>query len=451
MGQSPRHYEETVRVFPIQLTRWIEGQPDLSYLVKAANDTQALYTTSTNELNIAPLKEDVVNRRFESKRAKIRDFFWPTARSMRGDCYGTKSFDDSCNRAANTMAGSTLWDAVSTVPFVQFALINILGPVAMPAAIGASLGLMVFSNGCGKTGANRAKGKSFIANCGLAGFIFLSVAKTAASGIGFDILVNKEGIAKEFAAQTLQEQIQKRQDKLSELQTLSNPKLINLQNSCEPLQNKIRTTSKELQPQTYETLYVQAYGTYAQKTSLIGLTNNQILEKYGGVSGIPGVCNRADAQLAIDLKQADKLQEIIATTNSKIGTLPAVNMLQEEFPKVFKDKFKLNDDDTVEIRSGQDVVSQATLQFWEKLNDPSRISEIGTSLFWMAISVILSFFATLFLWGLSLTKEMKMSYNTRLLRYRMELLQSYQENLPLALKQQRERRAQETRSTGEQQ
>ena len=450
MSQSGHKNEEKVRVFPVQLTRWIEAQPDLSYLVKAANDTPALYTTSTNELNIAPLKEDIVNRRFESKAANLRNFFWPTARSMRGDCYGTKSFDEMCNRAANTMAGSTLWDAISTVPFVQFALINFLGPGAMPAAIGASVGMMVFSNGCGKTGANRAKGKSMIANFGLAGFILLSIVKTAASGVGFDILVNQEGIAKEFASKTLQEQIQKRQDKLSELQTLSNPKLINLQNSCEPLQDKIRNTSKEMQPQTYETLYVQAYGTYAQKTSLIGLTNDQIIKKHGGVSGIPGVCNRADAQLAVDLKQADKLQEIIAATNSKVGTQPAVNLLQEEFPEVFKDKFKINDKNIVEVRSGQDVVSEATTQFIEKIQDPSRISEIGISLFWMTISVILSFFATLFLWSLSLTKEMKMSYNTSLLKYRMELLQSYQENLPLALKQQRERRAKENNAMEDQ-
>ena len=67
----------------------------------------------------------------------------------------------------------------------------------------------------------------------------------------------------------------------------------------------------------------------------------------------------------------------------------------------------------------------------------------------MGVSIILSVMATILLWALSTTKEMKMSYNTKLLRYRMDLLQSYQDNLPLALKLRRERRAQEQKNGGE--
>ena len=435
--------EETVRVFPIQLTRWIEGQPDLAYLVKAANDTPALYTTSTNELSIAPIKEDVINKKFNSKRAKLREFFWPTARSMRGDCFGTKSFDETCSRAANTMAGSTVWDAISTVPFIQFALINYLKAAALPAALGLSILLMVFSNGCGRTGANRAKGRSTIANFGLAGFIFLSILKTAFSGVGFDILVNQDGITKEYANQILKEQLEKQQTKLQELQSLSNPKLINLQNSCKPLQKKLAEVNKDVQPKTFETVYVQAYGTYAQKQSLIGLSNEQILQKYGGVPGIPGICNKADAQLTLDLKQANILQQRIGNISTKSANLPALDLLKTEFPKVFDDKFKINRENEIEIRSGQDVVGQATTQFLEKIKDPQRISELGISLFWMGVSIILSTVATVLLWALSLTKEMKMSYDTKLLKYRMDLLQAYQENLPLALRRQRERRRRE--------
>ena len=70
---------------------------------------------------------------------------------MRGDCFGTKNFDDTCGRAANTMAGSTVWDAISTVPFVQFALVNYLKGAAFPAAVVISLLMMVLSNIVGKT------------------------------------------------------------------------------------------------------------------------------------------------------------------------------------------------------------------------------------------------------------------------------------------------------------
>tara|TARA_B100000674_G_C37960908_1_gene971944 strand:- start:1886 stop:3226 length:1341 start_codon:yes stop_codon:yes gene_type:complete len=436
--------QEAIKVYPIQLTSWIESQPDLAYLVEAANNTPALYRNGSKELNIAPLKEDIISKRFSNKRARIKDFFWPSARSMRGDCFGTKNFDDTCARAANTMAGSTIWDAISTVPFVQFALVNYLKGAAFPAAVVISLLMMVISNIAGKTGANRAKGRASISTLGLTFFIGLSVVKTLLSGVGFDILVNQDGITKEYSNIVLNEQIDAKEKRLDELQTLNGPKLVNLQNSCQPLQNKLNSIDKDLQPKTFETVYVQAYGTYAQKQSLIGLTDEEIIAKYGGVSGIPGMCNKAEIQLAIDLKQADLLQEQIAGLNTKIGSSTSLSILQSEFPEIFQDKFKINTSTgEVEIRSGQEVVSQASQQFLSKLRDPEKFTQLGISLFWMIVSVLLSGMAVFFLWALSLTKEMKMSYNTSLLRDRMNLLQAYQDNLPRALQKRREHRSQE--------
>ena len=110
MSDSEQNNEDRVKVFPVQLTSWIEGQPDLAYLVEAANSTPALYKTGSDNLKVAPQREDIVNKKYSSTSAKIREFIWPSARSMRGDCFGTKTFDETCARAANTMAGSTLWD-----------------------------------------------------------------------------------------------------------------------------------------------------------------------------------------------------------------------------------------------------------------------------------------------------------------------------------------------------
>ena len=427
------------KIYPMVLTNWIETQPELSYLTKAANDTPALYSRNANELIIAPIKEDVINKEYDRFSRKLREFIWPSAQSMRGDCFGTKNFDQTCARAGNTMSASTIWDAVSTVPFVQFALLNYLKGAAFPAAIIISLGLMVASNAAGRTGSNRAKGRATIANFGLAGFILLSIIKTAFSGVGFDILVNQDGITKEYAKDVLALQINKQQEKLTELRTLSNPKLINLQNACQPLQEKLASINKDINPKTFETVYVQAYGTYAQKQSMIGLTNDQIVKKFGGVSGIPGMCNKAEAQLSIDLKQADILQERISVISGKAANLPPLELLKTEFPAVYKDKFKTNSKQEIEIRSGQEIVGQATKQFIVKLQDPQRIAELGISLFWMSISIILSTIATVLLWSLSLTKEMRMSYNTTLLGYRMKLLQSYQDSLPTLLKTKNEK------------
>ena len=448
MSESQQNNEDKVKVFPVQLTSWIEGQPDLAYLVEAANSSPALYTTGSKELKIAPQREDIVNKKYSSNTSKIREFIWPSARSMRGDCFGTKTFDETCTRAANTMAGSTLWDAVSTIPFVQFALINYLKFASLPVAFVISIGLMVLSNVAGRTGANRAKGRGAIANYGLAFFILLSLVKTLLSGVGFDILVNKDGITKEYANQVLDEQIDKKQSTLEELQALKNPKLLNLQSACRPLLDKLARINKDLQPEEHNTTWVRAFGLWEQKQAMVGMSNDALIKKFGGVSGIPGVCNQSSAQLALDLKDADKMRESISLTRNKLGDETALNILQSDFPKVFSNEFKIVEDGNIEIKSGQEVVGQAFTQFFDKIQDPERIFGLGVSLFWMGVSIILSVMATILLWALSTTKEMKMSYNTKLLKYRMDLLQSYQENLPLALKLRRERRAQEQQNGG---
>ena len=123
-GQGPAKPSSTsgqITVNPIQLVRWIKNQVELGYIVEAANNTPALYQRSDGELIVSPQQADVVGKKLRSRKAQLREFFWPSAQSMRGKCFGTKSFDDTCGKAANMMAGSTAWDAISTVPFVQFA------------------------------------------------------------------------------------------------------------------------------------------------------------------------------------------------------------------------------------------------------------------------------------------------------------------------------------------
>ena len=76
MGDLEQNNEDRVKVFPVQLTSWIEGQPDLAYLVEAANNTPALYKTGSDNLKVAPQREDIVNKKYSSTSAKIREFVW---------------------------------------------------------------------------------------------------------------------------------------------------------------------------------------------------------------------------------------------------------------------------------------------------------------------------------------------------------------------------------------
>jgi len=68
---------------------------------------------------------------------------------------------------------------------------------------------------------------------------------------------------------------------------------------------------------------------------MFGLTNEQLISKFGGVSGIPGMCNKAEAQFGLDLKQADSLQDKIAGLNTRIGLHPPLKVLQSDFLNVF--------------------------------------------------------------------------------------------------------------------
>ena len=133
------------------------------------------------------------------------------------------------------------------------------------------------------------------------------------------------------------------------------------------------------------------------------------------------------------------MQARIANWNSKVGSTPPLQLLQSDFPDVFENEFKINKEGQIEIRSGQQVVGEAFLQFFDKLKDPEKIFQLGISLFWMVVSLILSILATILLWALSRNKEMKWSFSRDLLQYRLTLLQANQDNLPLALRRRRER------------
>jgi hypothetical protein len=71
------------------------------------------------------------------------------------------------------------------------------------------------------------------------------------------------------------------------------------------------------------------------------------------------------------------------------------------------------------------MVSAAWTQFFAKLFDPSKVGELGFSLFWMFVSVVLSSGAVFFLWGKSKSEDMKMSYSNELLLEREKFLEGY--------------------------
>jgi len=96
----------------------------------------------------------------------------------------------SGNAYPHLMAVSTLWDAITTYPLIEFALTDFISVFAFPAAIGLSLGLTAGSNIAGKESCNRTKGKRGSARSAL--FIFLGLSLLSLPSRRFSVKLIKQ-------------------------------------------------------------------------------------------------------------------------------------------------------------------------------------------------------------------------------------------------------------------
>jgi len=416
-----------VELSPLTLVKWIDTSPDLQYIREAADKLQARYDSEAKEISFKTPDRNLISKRRNNLKNKLREILWPSGSSLRGITSSSQEFDQSCSTTANLMAGSTAWDAISTFPILQYGTSSYLGFLAAPAAIVMSAGLMFVSNWSGQHSCNRTKGKKANARGALIFFAVLSFGKTALAGVGMDILVNTSGITKEYAATLANEQIQKSQDQLNQLRTLANPKYLEFKQSCDTLKKQMEPLERE--NPLFTTFYVRAYGEYKEQQAMQGMSTQQKLEKYGdSISNIPGDCNKQRIQAEIDGSAGDALSVKLDKWRSEKEAQTPLQFLSQNFPDVFNDNFKVTRNE-VTIRDGAQMVSAAWTQFFDKLFDPSRAGELGFSLFWMFVSIVLSSGAVFFLWGKSKSEDMKMSYSNALLLERDNFLDGYTEAL----------------------
>ena len=416
-----------VELSPLTLVKWIDTSPDLQYIREAADKLQARYDREGKEISFQTPDRKIISKRRDNLRHKLREILWPSGASLRGNTSASQEFDQSCSTTANLMAASTLWDAISTYPILQYGTSSYLGILAAPAAIAMSAGLMFASNWSGQHSCNRTKGKKGNARGALIFFAILSFGKTALAGVGMDILVNTSGITKEYAASLANEQIEKSQEQLAKLRKFENPKYLGFKQSCEELKKQLALLKRE--DPLFTTIYVRTYGEYKEQQAMQGMSTQQKLERFGGsVSNISGDCNKQRVQAEIDGSASDQLSIKLDQWRTLKESQPPIQFLSQNFPEVFEDKFKVVGNE-VTIRDGGQMVSAAWTQFFSKLLNPSRTGELGFSLFWMFVSVVLSGGAVFFLWGKSKSEDMKMSYSNELLLEREKFLEGYTEAL----------------------
>jgi hypothetical protein len=426
----------TQNIKSLDLVRWIETQSSLSYLREMAGETLAQHDSVTGQFSVKPLDPSLIQRRYAGPWSGLADLLKPSARSMRGNTYSSPRFESSCTTTANVMAASTAWDAVSTVPFIQFGLQGFFGVLSPPIAWGISIGLMVVSNLLGKLGCNRTKGSIGLANFGLLGFLFLSLIKTGLAGVGFEILVNQDGIARRYADTVALREVSKVNQNLTELLEFKDPKYTQFKGACEAAKRELSGVSRT--DGKYDSLYRRTYGSIAEQDRLRPLTLDAKLELLNN-SQIEGECTKQDLQLIQNQRSADELRANLDRYRSERAKLNSFEFLAKEFPSVFQQEFRIDKSrDQIFIREGGTVIGQAFEQFTSRIRRPDQISELAISLFWMAVSIVLTTLAVFFIWTLSRNKEMIMSHSNTLLSTRTNLLQAYQSALPKAQERRRE-------------
>lgn len=438
-GSSPEQATDKTKkqnIKSLELVRWIETQPSLAYLREIAGGTPAQHDSLTGQFSVRSLDPTIIRKKHSGTIETIKELALPSARSMRGNTYSSPRFESSCSTTAYVMAASTAWDAVSTVPFIQFGLQGLMGVLAGPSAWGTSIALMVVSNLLGKLGCNRTKGSSSLANFGLAGFLLLSLIKTGLAGVGFEILINQDGIARRYASVVAEREVAKVSRNLTELLEYKDPKYIQYKGSCEAAKRELSGIPR--QDARFDSLFRRAYGSIAEQDNLRPLTIDTKLGLLKN-SQIEGECTKQDLQLVLNQRTADVLRADLDRYRSEMSRINKFEFLAKEFPSIFSQEFiVLKNQNKIHIREGGTVIGQAFEQFFTRLTKPDQISELAVSLFWMLVSIVLSTLAVFFIWTLSRNKEMIMSHSNTLLMTRTNLLQAYQDALPRAQERRRE-------------
>jgi hypothetical protein len=410
-----------------ELINWLEQDPSLASLRALAADVVCEYkpgeATPERRIRCNPPKELPAE-----KKGPLRWVWknvWVPGRSMRGNAYGTPELDRSLNSVAKLMCISTIWDFVCTIPLFSFSL-SPLAVAALPTATALSFGLMLASNVAGENATDRRPGHAAKASWSLAAFVLLCTAKTLFSGVGVDLMIGSQAVASNYAASLAKEKLVK--DK-SELRRLEGGDAVfqKAATDCADLKRQMAALDRNSNEKQWISLFVQANGSNAVTTADRGLSNVEMLERYGSVGKIPGVCRQEKVMQELNAEKAKPLSAAIEKKSQAISALPPLAYLKQEEPALYAEHFRLKDG-KLEWVNGTEAVAEATDQFFGNLMS-GRLSPIGFSLFMLAISVILTGTASILIFLVGRNPEVRASFTGELEKFRDDQLDRYQKTL----------------------
>jgi len=414
---------------PEELFNWLEQQPELAHLRHQAASVMCEYRPAepVQAMRINQLKRSKeLGRKKQGIGNKLIHLIWVPGRNMRGKAYSTPELDASLNSVSKVMSISTIWDFFCTIPLFNLGLSSMLGVAALPGAVVLSLALLVASNAAGETATNRRPEHASTATWSLTAFVLLCVAKTLFSGVGVDLAIGSRAIAATYAEQLAQEKLEKDKEELKRLEA-GGAEFKRADARCNELREELKTlgANRAANDTQYVSLFVQANGSNADNFADRGLSAQQLVNRYGSASNIPGVCRQAKAFQELNSIKAKPLTAAIERKSQAIASKPSLTYLEQEEPDIYAEHFRSGPGGSIEWVNGTEAVGQATNQFYFNLLK-GEFGLLGFSLFMMSISVILTGAASLMIYFASQNKDVKASFASGLEKFRNERLEDYQ-------------------------
>ena len=412
------------------LVNWIESRPELKDLRIQAEEVQAVYNQSESQKKerIKPVRDKNILETKTQFYSKLLQTIWVPPKNLRGKAYSTASVDSTLGTTSKMLSISSLWDFFCTLPLFTFGLAP-LAIVSLPAAVILSYLILWASNVAGEKSTDRHdKIQSKSATFSLVAFLLLSLTKTAFSGVGIDLVLGSSGIQAKYADTLAAEQLEKREKDFKENVLPESEALKTSKVDCSRHEEEIKAKNSNRGSRqgelAYQSAYVRAYGTLKEQSARQGNSPSQIIKKYGSIGQVRGSCAQRDLRTALHTYKINSAKDELASKRKALNSMPALNFLRENENATFQEHFKVTGSNNIEWQNGTTAVAQATIQYMNKLTS-GEFAQIGFSLFFFIISLILSITATLLLYQVSTTPELKASFDDDVLDQLNDRLQRY--------------------------
>lgn len=329
---------------------------------------------------------------------KIKDLCIVNPNDLHGHVYVTKKIQKNSRITAKTITLSNILDAGFNFPLFYFCFQGLTPIIALAIAL-TSTGF-VFASGNELSSAvarNKPDNRSWSIWACL-GLIFLNILQTGATGVGIELINNRVELEEIYASQIANQYLAKKQQKIENLATISDPIYQNVKEKC--IQGEAILNSLNRNNPLWDSYYVRLYGLYDERGKNWSETPFQQLP----------ICRQVTR---LEDENSQKYQEafnnyqslLSARTDAGSDLLFLRNYAQNAFEQHFNNQGQM--------KSGAILVGLATTQVYQKLFN-GQGKELGLSLFIFAISAITSITACAMAICHALNKEIALSYDENL-------------------------------------